>query len=277
MTKKENNIAAEATVDNYYKLSIQVSLNGLSFCVFDTIGNAVALSRRIDFGKELTPFEVQKELRELLNREAIMDYDFTDVVVIHRNSMFSLVPRSLFDKKELPNYLKFNTKILANDLIEYDEISSYDIVNVYVPFVNINNYVYDLFGTFDFMHTGTVLIQALLNIHSNIGEPVCYVHVGEHELDVVVLAQKQLLFYNSFPYTTKEDFIYYLLFTLEQLKLDTATVKTRLFGAVAEGDPVYTICYEYIQQLSIFVPSGSRYPGEEADHDSIDFTVLSAL
>ena len=276
MTKKGNNIASEATVDNFYKLSIQVGLNGLSFCVFDTIGNTVARSRRIDFGKELSPYEVQKELKALLNQEAVMDYDFTDVVVIHRNSMFSLVPKSLFDKNELPNYLKFNTKILANDLIEYDEISNYDIVNVYVPFVNINNYLYDLFGTFDFMHTGTVLIQALLNIHGNLPEPVCYVHVGEHELDVVVIVQKKLLFYNSFPYTSKEDFIYYLLFTLEQLNLDTASIKTRLFGAIEEGDPIYTLCYEYIQQLSIFVPSGSRY-GEEADRESIDFTVLSAL
>ena len=277
MTKKESNTTTEKSVENYHKLSIQVGLNGLSFCVFDTIGNNVALSRRIAFGKELSPFEVQKELRELFQQEGILDYHYSGVVVIHRNNLFSLVPKALFDKNELANYLKFNAKILANDLIEYDEISNYEIVNVYVPFVNINNYIYDLFGAFDFMHSGTVLIQAILNSHSSPGEATCYVHAGEHYMDILVLSQKQLLFYNSFPYTTKEDFIYFLLFTLEQLKLDTETVKTRLFGIVEEGDEIYTICYEYIQHLSIFVPAGIPDTVDDKGTGSIDFTVLSAL
>jgi hypothetical protein len=96
-------------------------------------------------------------------------------------------------------------------------------------------------------------------------------------MDVVVLSHRQLLFYNTFPYTTKEDFLYYLLFTLEQLKLDTTTIKTRLFGAVSEADEIYNICYEYITQLSIFIPAGSPGINDEKDTESIDFTVLSAL
>jgi hypothetical protein len=145
-----------------------------------------------------------------------------------------------------------------------------------VPFVNINNYIYELFGAFDFMHNGTVLLQALLNSHGTSNEPICYVHLGEYFMDIAVLNQKQLLFFNSFPYTTKEDFMYYLLFSLEQLKLDPASVKTRLFGNIDEGDTIYNLCAEYIQQLSIFVPPGSPEI-EESGAESIDFTILSAL
>jgi hypothetical protein len=166
MTKEEKN-NQENILDNYHKLSIQVSLNGLSFCILDTIGNNIPLSRHLDFGKEFSPYEVQKELKELLRENKVTDYKFSEVVVIHRNNLFSLVPKALFDKAELPNYLKFNSKILANDLIAYDELDSYDMINVYVPFVNINNYIYDLFGRFEFKHNGTVLIEALLNTHTN--------------------------------------------------------------------------------------------------------------
>jgi hypothetical protein len=95
MTKKESNTTAGEIKETYYKLSIQVGLNGLSFCVFDTISNTIALSRRKDFGKELTPYEVQKELKELFQEESVADYSFTDVVVIHRNTLFSLVPKAL--------------------------------------------------------------------------------------------------------------------------------------------------------------------------------------
>ena len=124
MTKKESNTSPEKSEENYHKLSIQVGLNGLSFCIFDSIRHTVTLSRRSDFGKELTPFEVQKELKALFRAGYRSRPNFTEVVVIHRNNLFSLVPKSLFDADELANYLKFNAKILANDLIEYDEISN---------------------------------------------------------------------------------------------------------------------------------------------------------
>ena len=173
MTKKEINSSRDQPLENYHKLSIQVSLNGLSFCILDTIGNTITLGQNLSFGKELSPYEVQKELKDFFREHSITDYAFSEVVVIHRNHLFSLVPKALFQEDDLANYLKFNAKILANDLIEYDEIANYDMVNVYVPFVNINNYIYDLFGEFEFMHNGTVMVQTLLNSHNNGKEPVC--------------------------------------------------------------------------------------------------------
>ncbi|MGB5228514.1 MAG: DUF3822 family protein [Eudoraea sp.] len=273
MTKKEIN----NNIEKFYKLSIQVSLNGLSFCIVDTIANTIKHFKRLNFSKELSPYEMQKELKQLFGESKIEDYSITEVVVIHRNNLFSLVPKPLFDKAELANYLKFNVKILANDLVEYDEIDSYDLVNVYVPFVNINNYIYDLFGEFEFMHHGTIMVQSLLNSHSNGNEPICYVHIADKQMDITVLAQKQLLFFNSFQYITKEDFIYYLLFTLEQLKLNTENIKLRLFGAVDMGDELYNIAYEYIQHISIFIPPSDIYSTEELEKEVVDFTVLNAL
>lgn len=278
MTKKKTDSSLEESTKDYHKLSIQVGLNGLSFCVLDTIGNRILNSQNIVFGGELAPYDVQKSLIELFDTHGITDMSFSEVVVIHRNNLFSLVPKALFDENELANYLKFNAKILANDHIAYDEIESYDMMNVYVPFVNINNYIYELFGEFEFRHNGTVLIQALLNSHGNNSEQaVCYVHVAENHMEIIVLSQKRLQLYNSFAYTTKEDFIYYLLFSLEQLKLASETVKLRLFGQIDEGDEYYSICAEYVKNISIFVPASTSYQWEEADEETIDFAVLNAL
>ncbi|MDH3699394.1 MAG: DUF3822 family protein [Flavobacteriaceae bacterium] len=276
MTKKEK-INTPSGLDKIHKLSIQVSLNGLSFCILDTISNSIVLSKQIAFKKDLSPYEIQRELKELLREYRVTDYGYSDVVVIHRNTLFSLVPKSLFDENELANYMKFNIKILANDMMAYDEIDLPELVNVYVPFMNINNYVYDLFGEFDFLHNGTVLIQALLQSHSDSKSPVCYVHVADDQMDITVLEHKKLKFYNSFYFDTKEDFIYYLLFTLEQLGLDPAQVGVRLFGSVKEGDELYDICYEYVSNTGLFYPSNEIYGSGESNDESIDFTVLNAF
>ena len=262
---------------DFLKLSIQVSLNGLSFCVLDTIKSAVLLSEKKTFNTSLTPYQLLKEIKDLFKKHSISQKEFSEVIVIHQNNLFGLVPKPLFNPEELPNYIKFNTKILASDHIVFDEITSYDMVNVYVPFVNINNYVYELFGEFIFKHVGTVLIESLLKSHTNGKSPVCYVHVSEKIMDIVVISQKRLLLYNSFSFDTKEDFLYYLLFTMEQLNLDTESVTLRLFGTIEEDDDVYTLCYEYIRQVSIFVPSGASHPFIDAESENIDFAVLNSL
>ncbi len=256
MTKKETNKDHhnDLILEDYHKLSIQVSLNGLSFCILDTIGKKIVKAEKHSFDNRLTPYEAQKELKRFIKKQQIKDFVFSEVVVVHRNDLFSLVPKVLFDPNELANYLKFNTKILANDLLEYDEITAYEMVNVYVPFVNINNFIYDQFGDFDFKHHSTVLVESLLGSNASSSEGVCFAYVTADELDLIILQNKKLLFFNNFSYKTPEDFLYYLLFTLEQLHLDPNEIKLRLFGAIEEGDSIFTICQEYIQHLSIYLP-----------------------
>lgn len=277
MIKKENNNTTGQPVTNFNKLSIQVSLNGLSFCVFDTISNRILSAENSIFAKELTPYEVLKRLKQLIDANDIAHTQFSEVVVVHRNNLFGLVPKSLFDPNELANYLKFNAKILANDHLAYDVLESYDMINVYVPFVNVNNYIYDLFGEFTFKHSGTVMIESLLNGHTNVKQTVCYGYVYDKQLDITVIAQKRLLLFNSFKFVTKEDFLYYLLFTLEQLKLDTESISLKLFGAIEEGDDIYEMCYQYINQVAIFIPPPTDHTYMEASEETIDFTVINAL
>ncbi|MFH6604515.1 DUF3822 family protein [Maribacter algicola] len=277
MTKKITNNTAAQAADTFEKLSIQVSLNGLSFCILDTIANTILDAQNSVFENEQPPHELHNRLRQFLKAHKIDEKRFCEVVVIHRNPMFSLVPRPLFEKNELANYLKFNTKILAGDQIVHDEVPNHEIVNVYIPFSNVNNYIFDLYGEFEFQHNATITINSLLNEQKGTKDIICYVNVGYRQMDVAIISNRRLLLYNSFDFYTKEDFIYYLLFALEQLKLDPHLVPLKLFGTVEEGDEIYELCFRYIKNVSVFVPSKRNYPVFDPKEASIDFTILSTL
>ncbi|HDZ03537.1 hypothetical protein LCGC14_0127190 [marine sediment metagenome] len=278
MTEKKKNNRFNIADNNFKKLSIQVSLNGLSFCVADTVSQKILLSDRIDFLDEKNPMAVKDELEKLFQQHEIENMQFYEVVVVHRNTLFGLVPKSLFQSDKLNEYLKFNTKVLATDVLAFDEVENHDLVNVYVPYVNINNYIYDLFGEFNFMHNGTVLLQSLMNNQSQNLETICFAHVNKNQLDITVLNQRKLLLYNSFKYNTKEDFAYYLLFVIEQLELDPKTVIVKLFGAIEEDDEIYQLCYNYIQNISIFAPSTQQLiKFGEPTTTSLDFTLINTI
>ena len=270
--KTNNNISQE-----FDKLSIQVSLNGLSFCVLNTIEHSIRYRDTVIFEEVRSPYGLQKELVALFEKHSLTQRKFSEVIVVHRNTLFSLVPKSLFDGNEMPNYLKFNTKILATDHIDFDEIEGHDIMNAYVPFVNVNNYIYDLYGEFTFKHNGTVMIASLLKIITPDKDPTCYIHIAHRQLDITVIAKKKLVLFNSFDFNTKEDLAYYLLFTMEQLKLDTESTNLKLFGNVEEGDDLFAICYQYVKNVSMLTLPSTSYPFANQNEAAIDFNVLNSL
>ncbi|WP_233268332.1 DUF3822 family protein [Cellulophaga sp. L1A9] len=276
MTKKTEINSTDSEL-SYKKLSIQISLNGLSFCVLDSVENSIIKQEQVSFKEEVIPFQLLKNLKEALEKFDITKMSFSHITVVHRNPLFTLVPKALFNADELPNYLKFNAKILANDHIAYDEIKNYDIVNIYVPFTNINNYIYELFGEFEYKHSGTIHIESLLNNFTGGKETICYAHITAQQVDITVISNKNLVFYNSFTFNTKEDFIYYLLFTIEQLKLDVETIKLRLFGAIEEGDDLYNLIYNYVRNVDVFIPSNLSQHIDTQHTKTIDFTTLSAF
>ena len=276
MIKKEINKDLSATENSYHKLSIQVSLNGLSFCVLDTIANELSLSHALTFKREVSPFDLHREIRQSFRDQGVLDYSFSEVIAIHRNALFSLVPQPLFDEDQLPNYLKYNAKILASDHLAYDVVNGLETVNVYVPFTNVNNFLFEHFGEFEYKHSGTVLLETLIKLPSSRQGAIGYLHLAESQMDLAVFASKKLVFFNSFAISGPEDVLYFLLFTLEQLDLEMDSLKLRLLGEVTEEDRVYELCTEYVENVSLFVPADNSLPlsGEE---ESIDFTLINAL
>ncbi|KPM30413.1 Hypothetical protein I595_3434 [Croceitalea dokdonensis DOKDO 023] len=273
MTEKTINIAALAK-EKQIRLSIQCSLNGLSFFIIDTILNKVLLTDGEQFKTSKTPYLVLKSLQALLAKHGIDTLKGIETTVIHDNDMFCHVPNALFNEDELPNYLKFNGKLLANDEVVFDSVSNAELSTVYVPFTNINNFIFDLFGVFQFKHLSTELLETLAKHQKGHGT-VCYAHFSERNFEIAVYQQKKLQLYNQFQYTTKEDVLYYLLFVYEQLQLDVEEVKLKLFGLVEEDDVIFDICYTYFRKVQVFEPKNLLFSSKPNGTGSIDLTLLS--
>ena len=230
----QTNNNTDSTLQN--KLSIQVSLSGLSFCVLNKPSKRILHYSYIAFNKIVPPIEVLKQLKEHLSSNKLFQQDFKDVTVIHDNALATLVPKSLFNKNNLSDYLKFNSKILNNDFITFDELSQNEIINVYVPYVNINNFIFDTYGTFEYNHYSTLLINTLFEIHDGGTNASMYVNIRSNHFEIVILKNKELILFNSFEYKTEEDFVYYILFTAEQLLLDPETFPLTLMGKINKND-----------------------------------------
>ena len=237
--------------NNIKELSIQVNLNGLSFCILNRTSNTIEYLNTITFESKLTPFDALNRMKTELSANSRFLDTFNAVNVIHQNELSTLVPKDLYNEDQKANYLKFNAKILKTDFVTHDDISVNQSVNIYIPYVNINNYIFDTFGEFTYKHSSTILIDTILQRSQSESKPMIYVHVNETMLEILVIDKGQLQLFNVFEYYSKEDFIYYILFVYEQLELDVETAPIHISGKIEKDDELFKLIYTYVRHVSI--------------------------
>lgn len=262
------------TTHSIKKLSIQVSLNGLSFCILNTASNTIVFLKTITFEQKLTPFNVLNHLKTEINTNTIFSENFSSVTVIHQNDLSTIVPKALYNKNHNADYLKFNSKILRTDFITQDAILINNSVTVYIPYVNINNYIYETFGDFTYKHSSSVLIESVLQKNKYNQNPEVYINVNTNTFELIVADKDQLLLFNVFHYQSKEDFIYYILFVFEQLKLNTETTQVTLSGLIHKTDELYSSLYTYVRHVKCNNTSFSYKFANTIDSESIQHNYL---
>jgi hypothetical protein len=262
---------------NNKRLSIQISLNGLSFCILEIESQTVTQLYHTHFNERVTPVTLLDIIKNLFKVEVVLQKNFQSVQVIHSNDLSTNIPKELFNENHIADYLKFNSKILKSDFIAFDCVDINDSICVYVPYVNINNFIYEQFGSFTYSHISTILINQILKAEKNSKSTSVYLHIYEGCFQIIVSDNGNLELYNSFEFQSKEDFIYYTLFTLEQLHLDPETLKIKLLGSIEEHDELYTILYKYIRHVEF----GKRFDQYKYAYETkttyADFTLIHSL
>ena len=266
---QNNNIS-----ESIYELSIQVNLSGLSFFVLNTMNSEVEFLDAVYFDKKQTPQTLLDQLTHSFNSLDALQKQFSKVFVVHDNELATLVPKPLFDETNLVDYLKFNSKILKTDFITYDHLNAADIMVVYVPLVNINNFIFERFGSFEYKHSSTITLNRVLTLEKNSKLAKMYINIEPSHFEIIVVENNHLKFYNRFEYFTKEDFIYYLLFTAEQLQLNPEEFPLVLMGAINDTDDRYKIAYKYVRNISLLSNDAMLY---SKNMSSKHFTLLNSL
>ena len=245
--KKNSNISLEKTKD--ISLSIQFSLDGFSFCVIDINTSETIFFTDYIFDKsKKSPIDLLSQIETIFKEDTNLQLHYNSVLVIHQNNLSTLVPSKYFNEASLESYLNFNIKTLKSDYFTFDDLPSLETKNVYIPYVNINNYLFQNFGEFEFKHYNSVLLEKLNKIeHTN--KSTMYVHVSKNNFEIIVFNKNKLAFSNTFTFKTKEDFIYYILFTAEQLAINTEEFHLYLIGDIYLESQLYKEVYTYIRNV----------------------------
>jgi len=233
-----------------YHLTIRVSPDGFSFVVFSLdknryLGLETFQIKRIDQQAKLAA-----ALDELCILRQWITYPFHSVVVIVDNNFNTLIPISLYEEKEKGVYLAFNQEFQDNSRIQSDLLKAAEAYNLYYLPNPLVEKVKDIWANARIVHLQSVLGESLLITHRNQqSDQTAFIHLRHDNFDLIVLKNDKLLFINNFRFNTPEDFIYFVLFSFDQLRLNPETVQVVLSGIIEKGSKNYDILFQYVRNI----------------------------
>jgi hypothetical protein len=228
-------------------LYIQVAAPFISFCLFDRSRNKyVALCEyRMVEGNTL------EELNSLVRQDEILSakgYFKTGITVVSRKSV--LVPLVFYRADEAAELLSLTSPVSSNETLCTDHLKYMDAVHLYIIDTALAGLLTELYPGCSIAHAGTVVMESELLRNKNNTEPSIAVNVRHGSYDIAVTTGMLLNYFNTFEFHGSEDFIYYLLFVMEQLKLNPEKVQVRFTGDIDRRAASYLITAKYIRNLS---------------------------
>lgn len=220
------------------ELNLLFYKEGFSFCTKDAGKySSVSHFKVSHFSK--WEEEVLKELQIDLR----LRRSFSKVKVGFISSFFNLVPNEylLENPEDLLNFSEGEFE--ENTLLKSS--NSNDSTFVFGTSQSIIHKLHELYSHPEIYHSGTCFYHSI----DKSGDEVIHVNLNHHNLEVLIMRNSEMVFYNMFETLTGEDILFYTLFTIEQLGINAQKTQLKTYGQLLPNTKVFQILKKYIRHV----------------------------
>ena len=227
-----------------YRLTIQFSLGGLSFVLFDTSAKKIAdieLHQSDDLNNTDELFRV---LEKDLNARDLANNDFQSVTCLIDGRTYTLVPEELYLSGDSTQLLSLNFAIPNGYVTAADPIASLQSYNLFVYPESLRQRIFLKWPNAEILHSTSAFLNSLPQSET----PTVYINVRNRDFDMAIMKDK-LLFFNNFKFQTKVDFSYYLLFAMQQNDLSGLETTVNFSGLIQPSSEIIDFCRRYLKTI----------------------------
>ncbi|MBP8849182.1 MAG: DUF3822 family protein [Breznakibacter sp.] len=246
----------DSNISSSYFLSIQITLDGFSFCTLDPIrnrfiqfyhqnwedGNIVRTSLNT---KCLDQFE------KIINSESLLDLPFKKIFLLYGASSFSLVPSVLFASGNLKELFKLTHPFDENCQLLFTKVR---LTDSYLLFPIESDWLTLLNSRFEHLqisHTNAITLEAL-SLYNKVGKAKNNITLSftSKGFDIFAFSDTSLLMANHFDYQSDADFLYFFLFVFEQLKFTVDDTEVHIIGLIKEDSSLILQLRQFVKKVS---------------------------
>lgn len=237
-----------------YELSIQVSADGFSFSVLDTIRNKFVLIRAFE-PEENKNFNSER-ISELLSKDDFLSRRYKKVKIVMPSQKFTLVPAPLFDPAKKDEYFTFNHNLEDGNMIITNKVSDPDVFVVFSVSRSINDLINSHFPGVHPNHHIKPLFDNISHGRKSLNENYIHIHIEREYFNLIIFRNNLLKFCNTFNYRNITDILYFVLNVFK--KMDIKQEETIHFSGLTEKyDDLSSNFAIYVRNIKFAEPTGN--------------------
>ena len=246
-----------------YRIAIQFTLGGFSYLIMDAGTNAIVamesyLSDDLTDEKDIfNTFEKALALNKLNGKK------FQSVTCIIGNRNYALIPNELFDEKESSKYLGFLHTLPQNGLVLNDNLSENECHGIYSVSNCLIEKIKGIWPDAKIVHESSIFLRHITKVANLFATTRVYVYVKNRSFDMAIFKNGNLSFFNNFKFNTKDDFLYFLMFAIEQQKMSAYETSVCVSGMILGNSEIMKLCERYIKDIR-FIKNGDTIKVSEA-------------
>lgn len=237
-----------------YNLSIQASLNGLSFCVFDPLINKFTALVHQVFKKDVPFDDFVDEFEKSLEKNDLLGYTYKNVQFIWESPRVTIIPSVFFNPQDIKKQFELNQKIDELDELHYKKLSSNNSYYLYTIPSQVASLIKRKYPKVSFFNHGIPWINYILSQYHSDKKKV-FVHIHNDFIDIIVCQDDKILLCNNFQIKTSSDLLYFILYTYDQLDLNKETNELILGGLINKKSEVFEEIKKFLPHVKFEKPS----------------------
>lgn len=246
-----------------YRLTIQFTLGGFSYVIMDANTHTIIATESFlsdDLKDEKDTFYA---LENVFAASKIKGKEFQSVTCIFGGRNYALIPNELFGEEKSFRYLDFLHSIQPNSQIINDRLDANECIGIYSVTSHLIGKIKELWPKAKIVHESSVFLSHVSEIAKSEKLTRIYLYVKNRSFDMAVFKEGNLTFFNNFKFNTKDDFLYFLMFAIEQQKMSAEETTACVSGMILGNSEIMKLCERYIKDIR-FIKNGNSIQVSEA-------------
>lgn len=236
-----------------YHLSIQVGLDGFSFCILDIPRKKYLVLRHLPLivGK---PQFLTKKIEAIFDQEELLNTAYNSVSISYSTNRATLIPKIFANKGNAAKFAEFTNEINRTEDILTDELTGLNYQLAYSYPKDLLALFNRKFTDFKIRHKSIPLLFSALD-QRNEKKNTMVINFEKKYVRIIVIMGLHISFYNSYFFKNEADFLYYSLNICQNLHIDPEEDEILISGYVAEDSSYVRQLKKYLGNVHFLKPS----------------------
>ena len=246
-----------------YRMTIQFTLGGFSYVVLDAGTNTIIAMESYSSDDLTNGKDLFDALEKILVFNKLNGKKFQSVTCVLGTRDYALIPDELFGEEKSSRYLDFLHSIQPNSQIINDRLDANECIGIYSITSHLIGKIKELWPEAKIVHESSVFLSHVSEIAKSKKMTRVYLYVKNRNFDMAVFKEGNLTFFNNFKFNTKDDFLYFLMFAIEQQKMSAEGTTVCVSGMISSNSEILRLCERYIKDIR-FIENGNSIQVSEA-------------